>query len=442
MELLQSLRQSVSAQPNPPPTATFTFDLAAELTQYVTPLGGSMSWIYANNAYAGNVILREVTTRSMNQGAGGFTNSHTLSHPSTCDTAGGAYHACTQILDSGACSKKIYYSAAQGSLVLPSQYQETDNNGTTLLLQKNFTWGLNAAGNAFVSRIDSTLNPGSSNRATTSTVQSLDAYGNLTQQQVYDYGSATVSRTYNLAYLTDANYVNRYIRNRLTSATVTANGIQTSLKVTGYDGTGLGPLQLPKDQWGDILTLSAHDSAYDTTLIYRGNSTSVSTLGSTMTYAYDIGGNPYKIQDGNGMVVSVSSDSSTSASLPAVVTPNGNLNLTSNMTYSATYALTSVSGANGANQTVSYDGYNRPTQAVSVDDAITVYSYAYAPNTQTATINTTVNNNTTTQWRRTTFDGFGRTIKVETGHDGTTYNTVDTVYGACGCSPLGKVMRV
>ena len=69
---------------------------------------------------------------------------------------------------------------------MPSQYQETDNNGTTLLLQKNFTWGQNAAGNAFVSRVDSTLNPGSSNTATTSTVQALDAYGNLTQQQVYE----------------------------------------------------------------------------------------------------------------------------------------------------------------------------------------------------------------------------------------------------------------
>lgn len=72
----------------------------------------------------------------------------------------------------------------------------------------------------------------------------------------------------------------------------------------------------------------------------------------------------------------------------------------------------------------------------------TLCSYTFGPATQTATISTTVNNTTTTQWKRTTFDGFGRTIKVETGHDGTTYNTMDTVYGACGCSPLGKVVKV
>jgi RHS repeat-associated protein len=53
-----------------------------------------------------------------------------------------------------------------------------------------------------------------------------------------------------------------------------------------------------------------------------------------------------------------------------------------------------------------------------------------------------------TRWRNhhlrrtTTFDGFGRAIKLQTGHDSTTVNTVDTVYGACGCSPLGKVVKV
>ncbi len=199
---------------------------------------------------------------------------------------------------------------------------------------------------------------------------------------------------------------------------------------------------MPKDVLGNPLSIPAHDSSYDGNFVYRGNPTIVASLSGAMSYAYDIGGNPYETQDGDGMIVTVATSSSTGASLPATLTPNGNGNLASNMTYSGSYALTSVSGANGANQSVSYDAYNRPGQATSVDGAITAYTYTYAPNTQTATISTTVNNTTTTQWRRTTFDGFGRAIKVETGHDGTTYNTVDTVYGACGCSPLGKVMRV
>jgi YD repeat-containing protein len=62
------------------------------------------------------------------------------------------------------------------------------------------------------------------------------------------------------------------------------------------------------------------------------------------------------------------------------------------------------------------------------------------PNTQTATISTTTNGTTTTQWKTTTYDGFGRTVRVQTGNNGTAVTNVDTQYGACGCSPLGKAI--
>jgi hypothetical protein len=44
-------------------------------------------------------------------------------------------------------------------------------------------------------------------------------------------------------------------------------------------------------------------------------------------------------------------------------------------------------------------------------------------------------------WTRTTLDGFGRTIKTETGDAGGTKSTVDTVYDSCGCNPLGKMVK-
>ena len=90
---------------------------------------------------------------------------------------------------------------------------------------------------------------------------------------------------------------------------------------------------------------------------------------------------------------------------------------------------------------MSYDDYNRPGSATSVDGAVTNYTYTFAPNTQTATISTTVNSTTTTQWKTTTFDGFGRPIRVQTGHDGVAVTNVDTQYGPCGCSPLGKMTK-
>ncbi len=61
-------------------------------------------------------------------------------------------------------------------------------------------------------------------------------------------------------------------------------------------------------------------------------------------------------------VAGAATSSSTGASFPATMTPNTNLSLSSNMTYSATYALTSVTGANGATQGVSYDAYAFATQ--------------------------------------------------------------------------------
>jgi hypothetical protein len=73
-------------------------------------------------------------------------------------------------------------------------------------------------------------------------------YGNLTQQQLYDYpgnpvqpNNSTPFRTYLFTYLTDPNYTSRYIRNRLTAATV--NGI--SLTTKSYDTTTIGPLVDP-----------------------------------------------------------------------------------------------------------------------------------------------------------------------------------------------------
>ena len=43
--------------------------------------------------------------------------------------------------------------------------------------------------------------------------------------------------------------------------------------------------------------------------------------------------------------------------------------------------------------------------------------------------------------KETTFDGFGRPIKVATGHGTTTVSTVETEYGPCACSALGKMTR-
>jgi len=44
--------------------------------------------------------------------------------------------------------------------------------------------------------------------------------------------------------------------------------------------------------------------------------------------------------------------------------------------------------------------------------------------------------------RRAACDGFGRSVKVEAGDSGGTKSIVETEYGPCPCSPVGKVWRM
>jgi YD repeat-containing protein len=77
------------------------------------------------------------------------------------------------------------------------------------------------------------------------------------------------------------------------------------------------------------------------------------------------------------------------------------------------------------------------TQALVPHGAVTNYAYTNSPPTVTATTNL--------HWVKTTMDGFGRTIKVERGHNGGgggTKTIVETEYEPCACSPFGKVKRV
>ena len=45
------------------------------------------------------------------------------------------------------------------------------------------------------------------------------------------------------------------------------------------------------------------------------------------------------------------------------------------------------------------------------------------------------------RWTKTTLDGLGRTIKVETGYAAITKSIAETEYDSCACSPTGKLKR-
>ena len=82
-------------------------------------------------------------------------------------------------------------------------------------------------------------------------------------------------------------------------------------------------------------------------------------MGTSASYAYDIGGNPYKMQDGDGMTISLATGAGTGGTLPALLTPNSNSNLATSFAYTPSFALTQVTGANGATTGETYDAYGR-----------------------------------------------------------------------------------
>jgi YD repeat-containing protein len=100
--------------------------------------------------------------------------------------------------------------------------------------------------------------------------------------------------------------------------------------------------------------------------------------------------------------------------------------------------LTSQTGVNGETVSFGYDASSRPASTTSPYGSVTNNTYsATAPH---------VKSTTGSHWTKGYLDGFGRTVKTESGYTqsgaDTVVSTVETEYDMCACSPLGKVKRV
>jgi hypothetical protein len=92
-----------------------------------------------------------------------------------------------------------------------------------------------------------------------------------------------------------------------------------------------------------------------------------------------------------------------------------------------------LEGQNLDSASILYDSTARPSTSTSPYGAQTTFNYfdTAVPPYKQATTNG--------HWAKTIMDGFGRTIEAQTGNGTTVVSYVDTNYGPCGCSPLGKV---
>jgi YD repeat-containing protein len=177
-----------------------------------------------------------------------------------------------------------------------------------------------------------------------------------------------------------------------------------------------------------------HDASYNTGYLYRGNVTTQTVAGKTVTRAFDIAGNIVSASDGN-LNVSAATGAATNYSAPSTVTPNSSSNLGSSYTFDGSMQLTGVTMPNGATWSQGYSN-GMPSTTTSPHGAVTTYAYDF--NSTASTIKATTNGH----WTRSTLDGLGRTVKVETGDGSGAKSVTESVYGPCACSPMGKVIQV
>lgn len=184
---------------------------------------------------------------------------------------------------SGTGDKAWIFNTSGPYIGLATTYLGRQLPGYVEKVRIGYTWTTDAAGNPYIGTVTTTNDTGTASAVQKQVTQTQDAYGNLLQMQIYDWGAASTTpspgpllRTYTNTYLNTSNYTSRYIYNRLSHSQV-GDGTHLAVLVSNtYDtynycaGTlGLGGPSNPP----------FHDSAYSSTFLYRGNVTQSTTPG-------------------------------------------------------------------------------------------------------------------------------------------------------------------
>ena len=387
----------------------FTYNGSGELTKILLPYKGYLRYDYTTATYSSSRSYREVIRRYLSKD-GTSETQYSFAHESS---PGPDVHQFTKLDDPGGVGEKYWAFATSGlPMGLVTQYQGRELPGPVTKTQNDYTWTQDSVGNSYIASATTTADPGQSYAAAKKTEQTVDTYGNVTQVKTYDFGNLTTPvRTDNFTYLNSSYYTSRYIFNRVAT---------TPTATISYDQFGLGTTPGDARQW---------DSSVSPT--YRGNATTVSSPSGTQYTTYTFAGGVLT-SNTNGLTSSVSTTNATNYAAPSQVSV---ASTSATMSYSSFLGLTNETDQNGAQATLGYDAMTRPNSGTSPFGATTTNSYSDTSSPPTAT--TTTNG----RWTKTTKDGLGRTIKVETGYSSTTLSVAETEYDSCGCSPLGKMKR-
>jgi hypothetical protein len=168
---------------------------------------------------------------------------------------------------------------------------------------------------------------------------------------------------------------------------------------------------------------------------FRGNLTGSSTAGAQTCQLVDYLGAVRSTTDNSG-TTTLTPDATRQYAVPATITANG---YSTSMQWDGLLNLTQATGPNSATVSFGYDVASRPASTQGIDGDAVNYTYSTAGRYSTATSGK--------RFTKTSVDGLGRTVKVETGYNpspgvSVVESVVDTEYAPCACTPMGKMWRV
>ncbi len=417
-------------------TYGFTYDSAGagELQQVTFPYGGHLRWHYRTFQYANSRSMREIDTRYLAGDSAGatewtyaITNDESLNPNPTV-------HANMTLADASGIGAKTwnFYTTNSGvaawAVGLLSSFVQQNAVGGTVLQRDSFGWTNDPINEPYISVKLSTLDEATANVQAKST-QTLDSYGNVVNSYVYPYNdTTTLLRYYTNAYVYNGtnglSYASNYVLNRLLSRILTTSGVNKTLVSNQYDAIALTPSGT-----------NALDAFPPVPAAYRGNlSNSTTPALSTQITRWDTG-NPQYVSRSDGRTVSLSADSQTNYSAPMSISTES---YSQSVTYNSWLGITSTTGANGEQLSMTYDSKGRPLTGTSAYGGVTSYTYSSFSAAPPLWQQESGADGVT----KTTLDGMGRAIRVERGDGSGTKSIVDTVYAPCACSPLGKVQKV
>jgi RHS repeat-associated protein len=398
---------------------------SGELTKISFPYWGELQYTHSTFTYAEGHKLREISERRLVKQPGAPALAYQILRDPADSTR--IFHTSATLNDPGGVGQRYWgFSHIQyWMLGLQTLYEERALPGGAVKARTVYEWALAPSGFPYVGTTLATIDPGTSNEKTTKTEQTLDGHGNVLTSKAYSFTDlVNPARTTTCTYVTAMAYTSRHIRNLPLSCSLTAGGQTYTLFTNNYDGSYDGQT---------ITGLRLHDSAnYSASFTTRGNLTSWSKLGGTsgsVTFNM-VGGTPTSSASGTTQQTSYNA----AHSAPSQVTTNSNSQIQSTFGYTSFLGLSNASQANGTAVSFSYDNYARPTSRSTPDGTVTI-TYGSAGSWWSRS-------EIGGMWTKTYYDGFGRTIKEETGDGGGVKSTVETEYDSCACSPLGKLKRV